>query len=724
MHAVSIIVPTLNEASNVDILLKRIFSIEALQSYDFEIIFSDGCSTDNTCERIKNWFDTGQVRLVHTESGEGLAAAVVKAAVAASGEYLVVIDADLSHPPEVIPELLEPLVNEDYDMVIGSRYMRGGETPDWPFSRKLASILATIPARLLTDVKDPLAGFIALKRERLVSVKDKVYGFKIGLELLATGERELRVKEVPIVFRDRQYGTSKMETSIIVDYLHQLLILAGVHLFPGSITTVCKILLGVFFIDAMTMTYGVEHGFCIGVSQSAGWILGSSLAGGLVLLKIQTHDEGTENPLKIHHVLGWLWVTLLVLFLRSGLAAALGSGIHGLSTVAITLVCAAGLFFGYLGIIFYVCSIGRKRFCGQLVHRYYGIGVIAYLAILRLVYSAGLELLPEERYYWSISQTADTFFDILSLPAPAITGLLFHSLLGESVLGFRFGTWLIWFVSAVCIFNYARDLYNRSVAFRVLILYSVLPFFFGTGLYVSNDAVVTMFWCGAVYILYRVLVCAIPSTWIWAGLILGFGIQVSGVVALLIPGIVFFLIVDSDRKKIAFGNKPYVALACMTLTILPTLLAGSHKAVAIGKPLATWMDSIFCGSLPPPLSLTLFLLTPTGLLAGMYACLQWSRLDKGMTTVSHHLPAKNRLYLIGIFLIPWCASLIPGVILNGSLYAASLVWVALLPSIALNVAEEVAECDDGITRVLQKIWWPTIVLLVTLFGVMLHMQAL
>ena len=88
-------------------------------------------------------------------------------------------------------------------MVIGSRYVEGGATPEWPHSRKIASKLATLPARLFTDVNDPLAGFFATSTRRLQNIRTDVPGFKIGLEVLAVGGDDLRVFEVPIVFHDR-----------------------------------------------------------------------------------------------------------------------------------------------------------------------------------------------------------------------------------------------------------------------------------------------------------------------------------------------------------------------------------------------------------------------------------------------------------------------------------------------------------------------------------------
>lgn len=226
MPGVSIIVPTRNEADNIDLLLERIFAVESLRSIDHEVIFVDDSSTDSTREKIREWCARKPVHLVERDYGKGLASAVIAGAGQAAFDTALVMDADLSHPPEVLPELIKPLLDGSWDMVIGSRYTAGGSTPDWPLNRRLASRLATIPAQIFTHVKDPLAGFFAVESFRLKSLKGSVRGFKIGLEILAAGGRGLRVKEVPIEFCERSYGVSKMSRGVALDYLIQLLVLA------------------------------------------------------------------------------------------------------------------------------------------------------------------------------------------------------------------------------------------------------------------------------------------------------------------------------------------------------------------------------------------------------------------------------------------------------------------------------------------------------------------
>lgn len=227
MSHITILIPTLNEESNVDALLGRILSVKESSGLDFSILFVDSASQDKTCARILSWEKDNDVNLLKREVNVGLAGAVIAGAGHCRSKYLLVMDADLSHPPEKIPLLLEPLLNETCDMVIGSRYVAGGSTPDWPFSRKLASRLATLPARVFCDVYDPLAGFFAVKRKYFDLLPSKVPGFKIALALLAESGNSMRVKEVPIEFRDRDSGESKMGKRVILEYLMQLASITG-----------------------------------------------------------------------------------------------------------------------------------------------------------------------------------------------------------------------------------------------------------------------------------------------------------------------------------------------------------------------------------------------------------------------------------------------------------------------------------------------------------------
>ena len=208
----SVVVPTLNEIENVEPLIGEIIehSPDAV-----EIIIVDDGSSDGTRERVGELMANHPVRLVARDHPTfGLSGAVIEGARAARGDLLVVMDADLSHPPHEIPALTAPIIDGRADMVIGSRYVPGGTTPGWPIYRRAMSRIASGLAYPLTGVHDSMCGFFGIRRSLLLELAPTATGFKIAFETIVRAGRDLRVLEVPIAFRDRARGVSKMSLGV------------------------------------------------------------------------------------------------------------------------------------------------------------------------------------------------------------------------------------------------------------------------------------------------------------------------------------------------------------------------------------------------------------------------------------------------------------------------------------------------------------------------------
>ena len=210
--AVSIVIPTLNEAENIEPLVRQVMANAPASA---EIIIVDDGSTDGTPDRVRSVAEDYPVRLLQRENPTlGLSGAVIAGARAARGDILVVMDADLSHPPQEIASLVAPVMDGRADMVIGSRYVPGGSTPGWPLFRRLLSRIAAGVAYPLTGIRDSMCGFFAIRRSVLLELTPRATGFKIAFEAIVNGGRHLRVVEVPIAFRDRARGTSKMNAAV------------------------------------------------------------------------------------------------------------------------------------------------------------------------------------------------------------------------------------------------------------------------------------------------------------------------------------------------------------------------------------------------------------------------------------------------------------------------------------------------------------------------------
>lgn len=224
--SVSVIVPTFKEAENLPLLVPQIAEVLGTRGWVWEVIVVDDNSPDQTRQVLAQLSGRyPQVRSLIRTKDRGLSSAVLAGIEMARFDHVVVMDADLSHPPEAIPSLIEKLACDEADFVIGSRYVTGGKTEDWSRLRWLNSAGATMLAKpLVGTVKDPMAGYFAFRREALRTADAlNPIGYKIGLELIAKMQiRPNRVAEVPITFRNRIHGESKLTMKEQFRYLEHL----------------------------------------------------------------------------------------------------------------------------------------------------------------------------------------------------------------------------------------------------------------------------------------------------------------------------------------------------------------------------------------------------------------------------------------------------------------------------------------------------------------------
>ena len=225
---VSIIVPTYNESQNIVDILKSIRA-NIPRGIPAETIVVDDNSPDGT-GRIADDYISGIKRMadhtfhvIHRTAKDGLSSAILSGIQSARADTIVVMDSDFSHPPHIIPKMIEALRQYQCDLVVASRYIKGGSTQGWTIKRKLVSRSATIIAKMGLNIKtkDPMSGFFAFKRNIIHGLNFDALGYKFLLEILVKA-KGITIKEIPYTFENRKKGTSKVDASLVssaVEYL-------------------------------------------------------------------------------------------------------------------------------------------------------------------------------------------------------------------------------------------------------------------------------------------------------------------------------------------------------------------------------------------------------------------------------------------------------------------------------------------------------------------------
>jgi dolichol-phosphate mannosyltransferase len=221
----ALVVPTLNEAGNIECLLDRVQDVLDPLGLSYEVIVVDDGSADATPQLVHRRSESDRrVRLLSRKGERGLAGAVVHGWAHTDADLLGVIDADLQHPPELLSPLLE-VIEEGHDIVIASRYAMKNGVRGWNPIRvaiSRASTWATMPLqRKGVRVTDPMSGFFVVRRSAIEGLTFETKGFKLLLEILVRA-RIRSAREVPFHFGKRHSGKSKASPMIALHYLHLL----------------------------------------------------------------------------------------------------------------------------------------------------------------------------------------------------------------------------------------------------------------------------------------------------------------------------------------------------------------------------------------------------------------------------------------------------------------------------------------------------------------------
>ncbi len=228
-NQISIIIPTYNESENIIKILHSIGEILP-KSVPTQAIVVDDNSPDGTGKLVEDYLKNVKkmadytIEIIHRKAKEGLGSAILKGIQQARGDTIVVMDSDFSHPPQMIPKLIESIKKYQYDIVVASRYIKGGKIQGWSLKRKFMSKFATLIAKkgLGIDTHDPMSGFFAFKRNIIKELNIDAIGFKFLLEILVK-TKGVNIKEIPYTFQNRELGSSKISIKTIFDYFRSVL---------------------------------------------------------------------------------------------------------------------------------------------------------------------------------------------------------------------------------------------------------------------------------------------------------------------------------------------------------------------------------------------------------------------------------------------------------------------------------------------------------------------
>jgi len=218
----SVVIPTFKERGNIAPLLQRLDA--ALAGLTWEAIFVDDDSPDGTADAVKAVAaQDPRVRCVRRLSRRGLAGACIEGVLSSSAPYVAIMDADLQHDEKLLPRMFAILKAGDSDLVVGSRYVAGGDSGGLTKGRSFVSRFATALARRITgvDLKDPMSGFFMMRRDRFDPLAPSLatQGFKILLDIVITAKGSLRIVEEPYAFGARAHGESKLDAQVGLDFL-------------------------------------------------------------------------------------------------------------------------------------------------------------------------------------------------------------------------------------------------------------------------------------------------------------------------------------------------------------------------------------------------------------------------------------------------------------------------------------------------------------------------
>jgi dolichol-phosphate mannosyltransferase len=467
-------------------------------------------------------------------------------------------------------------------------------------------------------------------------------------------------------------------------------------------------------IDVVAYFAATAAGTVAARSQAVGFAVAVALR---YLPQLYAQAKGRSRTRDLTFYLHLVAVTLLLFFLRSGVFALLTSGWGWPGQVAI--VISAAVTAAMIRPAYAYCIEYAKWSLGEGAGwRMGAVAVVAFVLLLRLIYGAQVELLPEETYYWNYSRHLDFGY----LDHPPMVGWLIGAgtaAFGNTEFGVRIGALFCVVVAAFFSYRLTRNLFGEPSAVVAVLLMQTLPFFFLTGMLMTPDAPLTAAWAAALYFLERALIAGKSAAWWGAGVCLGLGLLSKYTIGLLGLSAIIFLILDSRSRRWLRRWEPYAAALLALAIFSPVIIWNAHNE---------WASFVFQTSrrlaerprfaLHRLIASALVLLTPTGLAAAVVALVEPAPGVAGPTASMDDQRAWRFIQVT--ILLPLAVFIVFSLRHEVKLDWTGAPWVAAIPALAFGIVQSGQKFATGVRAWIQSTWVPTIVVLLLLYGALLY----
>lgn len=463
-------------------------------------------------------------------------------------------------------------------------------------------------------------------------------------------------------------------------------------------------------IDLVGCEVLLAAGATVELAQIAAFIVGAIVIFALSLgrLFLQSAQAGKTTRSALYG--RWSMLALLTLLLRSSAQLLLISKWHWQPQTAILIAALSGDVIFLIGFFLFVFSYSERSVSAVTDWPRLTISIVTYLLIIKVIFMAYLNLIPEEAYYWNYAQHLDIGY--LDHP-PMVAWLIWlsTSLLDKSEFSVRLPAYLCWFVAMFFMVRLTLNLFDRSAAYRTALLLAVLPIYFGLGFFMTPDAPLIAAWAASLYFLERALVAQDRRAWWWLGVCLGLGLLSKYPIALLGAGILIFLIIDRNSRGWLIRREPYIAAVIAMILFSPVLLWNVRN---------DWMSFAFQGTgrwsgshhfaFHVLFASVLLLLTPTGLLGvvrvfwrGKIFRTEWNRRTE--------TEKRQYLWALTFTVAPLSVFVVYSFVNTPKLNWTSPVWLAAIPLVAADMGSSSVNGEGPWAKLIRRIWKPTIIAL-------------